>query len=117
MTLASEVIFDGPVLCERRQTGCIRFSWLAPGSETPQRYRCQPDQRVADEIEAAGGDALPQAQKDAIRDRVRRWLRPDYTSERYGQPAWRQLPPNDPAAVPRGAAAGSARGAPCPLDH
>lgn len=115
LTLASEVIFDGVVLCERRQTGCVRFSWLAPGSETPQRYRCQPDLRIAEEIEAAGGDALGQAQKDAIRDRVRLWLTPEYTSERYGQPAYRQLHLNGPAEIAKGAEDGSEMGAYCHL--
>lgn len=115
MTLASEVIFDDVLLCERRQIGCIRFSYLRPGSETPQRYRCQPDLRIADEIETAGGDTLSQAEKDAVRDRVRGWLKPEYTSERYGQPAYRQLHLNGPLEIATGAEDGSEMGAFCHL--
>ena len=40
--LATETIFDGVVTVERRQTGCVRFSYVTPGSGTPRRYRCQP---------------------------------------------------------------------------
>ncbi|MFN4089338.1 MAG: hypothetical protein ACK4QW_09910 [Alphaproteobacteria bacterium] len=115
LTLASEVIFDGVVTSERRQTGCVRFSYVAPGSTTPQRYRCQPDLRIADEVEAAGGDALSQPEKDAVRDRVRGWLRPEYTAEGYGQPAYRQLHLNGPREIATGAEDGSEMGAYCHL--
>ena len=40
--LATEVIVDGLVRAERIQTGCVRFSYIRPGSRTPRRYRCQP---------------------------------------------------------------------------
>jgi hypothetical protein len=43
LELASESIFTGPVIVARRQTGCVRFSYVPYGSETPRRYRCQPD--------------------------------------------------------------------------
>jgi hypothetical protein len=43
LELASETIFTGPVLVQRRQTGCVRFSYVPYGSETPRRYRCQPE--------------------------------------------------------------------------
>lgn len=111
MTLASEVIFDGRLRCERRQTGCVRFSFVPAGSETPQRYRCQPDLRIADDIEAAGGDLITQAEKDAIRDRVQLWLKPEYTAEEYGQPAYRQLHINGPVEIATGAEDGSEMGA------
>jgi hypothetical protein len=32
-----------PVLAERRQEGCVRFSYVPPGSRVPRRYRCQPE--------------------------------------------------------------------------
>ncbi len=31
---------DTPVRAARRQIGCIRFSYVPPGSETPRRHRC-----------------------------------------------------------------------------
>lgn len=40
---ADDSIFDGLVTVARRQQGCVRFCYVAPGSITPHRYRCQPD--------------------------------------------------------------------------
>ena len=34
-----------PLVTERRQQGCLRFSFVPPGSITPRRYRCLPDPR------------------------------------------------------------------------
>lgn len=31
-----------PVLAQRRQEGCVRFSYLSPGARVPARYHCQP---------------------------------------------------------------------------
>jgi hypothetical protein len=52
MTEASNTIFHaalsagdlwlGPVLAERLQQGCVRFSYIPPGSRLPSPYRCQP---------------------------------------------------------------------------
>lgn len=41
--LASNSIFVGHIDVARRQRGCMRFSYVTPGSRTPKRYRCQPD--------------------------------------------------------------------------
>src|SRR6185312_12413697 len=43
LVLASEVIFSERVVAQRRQSGCVRFSYVPEGSVTPRRYRCQPD--------------------------------------------------------------------------
>ena len=41
--LASEVIFNDAVKAERRQVGCVRFSYLPDqASQVPAPYRCQP---------------------------------------------------------------------------
>lgn len=66
--LAESDAWPYPVDAERRQDGCIRFSYVPPGSRTPRRYRCQ-----------------PATDDDAVR------VRPEFTSERYGQPAYGQL--------------------------
>lgn len=55
-----------PVRVERRQEGCIRFSFVPNGSITPRRHRCQPD---ADHAEVL----------------------PHFTSRRYGDPGYCQL--------------------------
>jgi hypothetical protein len=71
---------DTPVLADRRQEGCIRFSFLPPGSRTPRRHRCQP----ADEADAA---------------RVRPVLR----SEHYPDPSYGQLDRGTAEEILRGA--------------
>jgi hypothetical protein len=39
-----------PVHVIRRQTGCVRFTWLPADSLTPRRYRCQPESTAHDDI-------------------------------------------------------------------
>ncbi|MGV9456393.1 hypothetical protein [Streptomyces sp. NPDC003635] len=65
-----------PVLADQRQRGCVRFSSLPPGSRTPRRHRCVPED-------------------------VR--LRPVLESARYGDPAYCRLDRRTPDAVWRGA--------------
>jgi hypothetical protein len=60
--------WPGPVLARRRQEGCIRFSYVPPGSRTPRLYRCQ-----------------PQSAADAAR------VTPVLMSTRYGDPDYCQL--------------------------
>ena len=66
--LADVDVWKFPVHAERRQDGCVRFSFVPLGSRTPRRYRCGP-------VNAA----------DALR------VQPQFTSERYGGPAYCQL--------------------------
>jgi hypothetical protein len=67
-SLSSTDTWIAPVLCERRQEGCIRFSYVPLGSRTPRRYKCQP---------AWDGDATR--------------VRPQFTSLRYGDAGYCQL--------------------------
>jgi hypothetical protein len=39
---ASDCIFMSGASAERTQTGCVRFSYLGPGSHVPRPFRCQP---------------------------------------------------------------------------
>jgi len=76
---AAEVVrWPGPVLVDRRQEGCVRFSYLPAASRVPRRYHCIPD-------EQAGA------------------MRPVFTSTRYGEPGYAQLDPRTPESVWRGA--------------
>ncbi len=112
IVLASEVIFDGLVSAERIQVGCVRFSYLEPLSRTPRRYRCQPDlaeRRAIDKVAEVSGP-LSDPEKDAIRARVRRRVKPEYTSEVYGQPAYLQLSRGAPVEITEGAEDGSEMG-------
>jgi len=78
MELASNTIFyadlaagdtwPGPIYAERLQAGCVRFSYVPPGSRLPRLYRCQ-----------------PQDPDDAAR------VRPVFTSLRHGDAGYCQL--------------------------
>jgi len=115
------VIFSATVEAERRQEGCVRFSFVPPGSATPRRYRCQPDLEIKTQIEEAekaaqaAGTTLTLAEQDAIRAEIEGWLVPAFTSERYGQPAYAQLHLACPKQIVTGAEDGSEMGAFCHL--
>jgi hypothetical protein len=65
-----------PVWAERRQVGCIRFSFVSPGSRTPRQFQC------------VGSDPAH---------------RPFHTSLRYGDPGYMQLARSTHPAVRTGA--------------
>ena len=60
--------FAGPVVSDRRQEGCVRFSFVPPGSRVPRRFRCQP---------AGDSDAITAV--------------PVFVSTRYGDAGYCQL--------------------------
>jgi hypothetical protein len=91
LSLASEVIFTGEVQVARPQMGGVRFSYVPPGSQTPLRFRCQP------EMASAG---QPSAH-----------IPPRFTSLRYGQPGYSQLSLLCPSEIRGGAENGSEMGA------
>lgn len=115
--LATEVIFDGLVYAARIQVGCVRFSYVDPKARTPRRYRCQPDLASRREIEAAEAIAGPlsEIERNKIRARVAKRVRPEYAAEAYGQPAYLQLSLRGPAEIANGAEDGSEMGAYCHL--
>jgi hypothetical protein len=96
--LASNTIFLGraipegewtePVRAERRQEGCLRFSFIPLGSRTPRRHQCQP----AEDADAAR-------------------VRPQLTSPRYGDPGYGQLSLRCAREIREGADDGSEIGA------
>ncbi len=47
---ASNCIFNETVTALRHQVGCVRFCYLPEESQTPRRYRCQPDLTLAKEL-------------------------------------------------------------------
>ena len=104
MTLGSNSIFAfGPLVAERRQQGCLRFSWFErTGSATPRRYRCQPDLAR----EAAGtGD----------QDAAERRVRPRFNSIQHGRPDYVQLALDCAPEIAEGADDGAEMGAYCHL--
>lgn len=98
---ASDAIFRNAVVVSRRQTGCVRFSFVPrePTPITPRRYRCQPDL-------ALDGVTDPRAQAN-----VRARLVPTFTSTDYGRPGYGQLAPTCPPEIVTGADDGSEMGA------
>lgn len=109
---ADSCIFNAIVTAARRQTGCIRFSFIPPGSETPRKYRCQPELEINTQIEQQSkNQVLSNAAKAAIRDKVNNWLLPAFTSVAYNHYAYGQLSVNCPAQISAGADDGSEMGA------
>lgn len=99
LTLASEVVFTAPVFAQRRQAGCVRFSYVPPGSRTPRRFHCQPDLAL---------DGVTDAAESA---RIASRLVPAFRSERYGRPEYAQLRLDTALEIRTGAENGSEMGA------
>jgi hypothetical protein len=87
--IAENSVFAGRLRVARRGIGCVRFSYVEPGSRTPRRHRCQPD--------LVGSE-------DARR------VRPVFTGERYGTPAYGQLAAGCAEEIRRGAEDGAELG-------
>ncbi|MFT3769522.1 MAG: hypothetical protein QM820_29135 [Minicystis sp.] len=79
--------WTAPVLARRRQEGCVRFSYIPPGSRVPQRAHCQ-----------------PASEADAAR------VRPMLDATRYGDPEYGRLSLKCPDEIRRGADDGSEMG-------
>lgn len=115
LELASNTIFKAelltgdtqmaPVHSEQTQSGCVRFSYVPPGSIVPRRYRCQPDLAIEKAIKDAEqyGVSLSDPEKQQITDRIARQIQPVFTDRRYGGPAYAQLALSCPAGIMRGA--------------
>jgi hypothetical protein len=89
VSFAENSIFTGAIRVARRQLGCIRYCYVAPGSRTPQRSHCQPDEVLR----------VPRA--DPVVEAAR--VRPSFTSVRYGNPAYAQLSRHCAPEITRGA--------------
>ena len=81
-------ILHGEVSIAVRQTGCLRFSWVQPGSRTPRRFHCEPD---------LSGDPAR--------------VVPLFTNDLYGTPGYAQLALDCADEIRRGAEDGSEMGA------
>ena len=114
---ASESIFTDLIDTARTQAGCVRFSFVAHGSRTPRRHRCQPDLEAGERLAAAlaADPGLTQAEQDAIRAFVAGWMVPSFGATKYGQPEYCQLRLAAPAQIRTGAQDGSEMGVYCQL--
>lgn len=75
---ASDCIFMDKVAVKRKQTGCVRFSYVPEDSEVPRAYRCQPSMALAS---AGAGD----------KPAVAACLKPAFVSKEMSNPAYMQL--------------------------
>jgi hypothetical protein len=121
LELASESIFTGQVNVGQRQQGCVRFSFVPFGSQTPQQYRCQPALEIAEEKErrkaeaAASGIPLPPGWEAVVEAEIVQWLVPSFQTDQYGRPDFVQLRRTCPIQIRTGAADGSEMGVFCVL--
>jgi hypothetical protein len=104
--LAPADLWPAPVWAERRQVGCMRFSFVPMTSRVPRRFRCQPQQAIDDAIaarEATIGGPIVAAERARITASIVRRLVPGFTARRYGRAAYAQLRDSAPAEVRGGA--------------
>jgi hypothetical protein len=101
--LAEDTIFDGVLLVCRRQEGCVRFCYVTPGSRTPPRYECQPDGVEAAARAQAAHDGLGAVDRDALIERERLRVEPQFESTRYGAPTYGRLSAACAQEIARGA--------------
>lgn len=95
-------LWKSPVWAERRQQGCVRFSYVPLNSLVPRLYRCQPDLALTELATASGKDSwsdLPLAEQQVIQAR----LLPQFTSLQYGNPAYCQLSQRSAIEIRQGA--------------
>ncbi len=110
LKLASEVIFTEAVIVDRRQSGCVRFSFVPDDFRTPRQHRCQPDLALRQAAQAKGKASvadLSLMEVRLVRDRVV----PQFTSQVYGTPGFAQLSSNCASEIRTGAEDGSEMGA------
>lgn len=115
LPLVSDTIFTAPVVARRKQTGCVRFSFVPEQSQTPRRYRCQPDLEVTDEVARRAKSEPPgfptKTQLADIRKEIVKWMVPGFVTTQYGDAAYAQLTRSTPKQIRTGAENGSEMGA------
>jgi len=96
--LGENSIFMGIMSVARRQIGCLRFSYVPPGSRTPRRYQCQPDlvvqaknRELLAKIPTRPLTPKQRAQIQQAQEMEVRRVTPHFNSMRYGQPDYCQL--------------------------
>jgi len=106
LVLGSSCIFTEPVVADRRQTGCVRHSFVPAGSAVPRPYRCQPELALREALSAEErrtGGAVPAEVRTRVQRAVEGRVRPDFVSVRYGTPAYAQLDATCAPEIFRGA--------------
>lgn len=89
LSLGDSSLFLGRVTAERRQEGCVRYSFVPVASRVPRRFQCQP--------------VVPEGATDAEALQLQRRMEPRFSSLRYGDPAYCQLDWRSRQEILRGA--------------
>jgi hypothetical protein len=91
LELGEDTIFMGEVLACKRQQGCLRFSYVPPGSRTPRRFECQPDmvEKAVGDLFAAG--KIDSDERGILSEREQLRVEPQFNATRYGNPVYCQL--------------------------
>jgi hypothetical protein len=107
--LIENSILTGRVLTQRRQSGCVRFSYLPVTSQVPPRYECQPDLAIAQAL-ASAAKPLSAAKQAELTDGAVTAIQPIFTERQYDKAAWAQLHPLCPIEIRAGADDGAEMG-------
>lgn len=83
---ATDCVLDGTVTVAHRQTGCVRYTYVGPGSRVPRRFRSVP---------ATDADVAP---------------RPVYVSDEHGSPSFLALAESCPSVIREGGEGGDEMG-------
>lgn len=110
LALGEDSLFLGQIRACKRQVGCVRFSYVPPGSRTPRRFECQPDQVAKTISESHAAGAIDAAERDALLESERLRVEPDFVSTRYGAATYGQLALTCAPEIARGAEDGSEMG-------
>jgi hypothetical protein len=103
IALAENSIFKGHIGVAHRQTGCVRFCYVPPGSRTPRRYECQPDlvERPITDLFTQG--EISSAERDSQLEAEELRVEPEFNGFRYGKPVYCQLSAACAEEITRGA--------------
>ena len=88
---ATDCIFMRELIAQRTQVGCVRYSFLAPGSDVPRPFRCQPQL------------AIGSATRPAATETIARRVRPLFESMNPAHPSYARLHTSGPEEIYRGA--------------
>lgn len=105
--LVEDSIFTAPIDCERRQQGSVRYSFIPPGSRTPRRIRCQPDDGLA----AAETAAAARREREFAAAQALERLAPRFDGVEFGDPAYARLSLDAAPELTQGAHDGGEMGA------
>ena len=109
---ASDCIFAGGVQVLRRQTGCVRFSYVPPGSAAPRRYRCQPQLEVDTRVrQMQQSGVVTPAQAATVAAEVAAAVKPLFVSRDLGDAGYGQLELRCAVQIRTGAESGAEMGA------